>query len=93
MEIFDVFSLNVIGKLSRIHFSRGAGGQCPPLRGAVKYPAKMALGGGGGGGGSPSDFCENTILKYEVAMMARSQDMYQQFEGSFESIDRYNIAL
>ena len=28
-------------------------------------------GGGGGGGGSP-DFCENTILRYELAMMART---------------------
>ena len=33
----------------------------PPLRG-----------GGGGGGGSSPDFCENTILRYELAMMART---------------------
>ena len=29
------------------------------------------LKGGGGGGFSP-DFCENTILRYELAMMART---------------------
>ena len=29
-------------------------------------------GGGGGGGGFSPDFCENTILRYELAMMART---------------------
>ena len=28
--------------------------------------------GGGGGGGFSPDFCENTILRYELAMMART---------------------
>ena len=30
------------------------------------------LRGGGGGGGFSPDFCENTILRYELAMMARA---------------------
>ena len=29
-------------------------------------------GGGGGGGGFSPDFCKNTILRYELAMMART---------------------
>ena len=29
-------------------------------------------GGGGGGGGFSPDFCENTILRYGLAMMART---------------------
>ena len=28
--------------------------------------------GGGGGGGFSPDFCKNTILRYELAMMART---------------------
>ena len=28
--------------------------------------------GGGGGGGFSPDFCENTILRYELAMMAKT---------------------
>ena len=30
------------------------------------------LRGGGGGGGFNPNFCENTILRYELAMMART---------------------
>ena len=41
------------------------------------HPQKSCLtpplrGGGGGGGGFSPDFCENTILRYELAMMART---------------------
>ena len=32
----------------------------------------MLRGWGGGGGGSPPDFCDNTILRYELVMMART---------------------
>ena len=37
----------------------------------VKNEDKFKGGGGGGGGFSP-DFCENTILRYELTMMART---------------------
>ena len=33
---------------------------------------KHLRGGGGGGGGFSPDFCKNTILRYELAMMART---------------------
>ena len=40
-------------------------------RSAMKEDKNKKYGGGGGGGFSP-DFCENTILRYEMAMMART---------------------
>ena len=42
-------------------------------------------GGGGGGGGFSPDFCENTILRYELAMMARTCTNNLR-------VHRYNIA-
>ena len=36
------------------------------------YICHYRLRGGGGGGGFSPDFCKNTILRYELAMMART---------------------
>ena len=42
------------------------------LGASIKDVHTKGSGGGGGGGVFSPDFCENTILRYELAMMART---------------------
>ena len=62
-------------------FERKAMGMyCTLENGSGAVPSLLAKGGGGGGGFTP-DFCENTILRYELAMMARTCEALEQKWG------------